>query len=234
MKSSKLKAIARGKMLGKYNTAAGALVLIQLLLFVVNAIVSGVVDTTTSSGMIMFAAISIIINLIASVLVVGELSIYMNLAVGNPAKVTDVFGYFKGQTDRIIITELLMALRLLVWMIPVGSVAAWTELNGLATDESVIITGAILIICGCGMIYTIISLSQCYYLILDFPQYSASEVVKLSAKIMKGHKLSYLWLAISFIPMMILAVLSCGIGMLFVYPYMRMTMTEFYLDIIRE
>lgn len=83
-------------------------------------------------------------------------------------------------------------------------------------------------------LYVSITLSQCYFLVLDFPQYNAWQIIKLSHKIMNGHKMRFLLLEISFLPLMLLVIPTFGIGTLWLSPYMYMTYTVFYLDIMKN
>ncbi|MCD7836004.1 MAG: DUF975 family protein [Lachnospiraceae bacterium] len=75
-----------------------------------------------------------------------------------------------------------------------------------------------------------IMLSMSFYLLLDFPQYSAREILAMSIKITKGHRGKLFYMELSFIPVRLLVLLSCGIGILWAFPYISMTYTEFYLD----
>lgn len=227
-----LKSVARAKLLGKYNTGAGAMVLMQLITLAVSSLASSVVDVNSIYGKIVYGAIAIIVNLISAVFVVGELTIYLNFACGNKAKVTDLFSGFKGHPDKAIVMELMIFIRKLVFLIPFF--IAFFVYTYITNSQGIMIIMAILFIFGAiGMIYTDLKLSQCYYLFLDFPQYTARELIGFSNEIMKGRKASLLYLRLSLIPMMLLALLSCGIGMLFVYPYAKMIHTEFYLDTIK-
>ncbi len=78
------------------------------------------------------------------------------------------------------------------------------------------------------------SLSLClgFFLMYDFPNLTASETLREIWKRMKGHKTRLLLLELSFIPMMILALLSFGVGYLWVYPFMQETIALFYLDMM--
>ena len=49
---------------------------------------------------------------------------------------------------------------------------------------------------------------------------------------MKGHKGRLFYIGLSFIPLKLLAILSLGIGFLWVYPYQYMTQTLFFLDLM--
>ena len=76
------------------------------------------------------------------------------------------------------------------------------------------------------------ALSQTYYLLLDFPEATAKEILRTSIRVMKGHKWRLFKLELSFLPLQIIGILSLGIGMLWLNPYMKMTYTLFFLDVM--
>jgi len=79
-----------------------------------------------------------------------------------------------------------------------------------------------------------LSLSQVFFLLLDFPTRSPKELLSLSIRLMKGRKWKLFKLQLSFLPLMILGVLSFGIGNLWITPYMNMTMALYFLDIMKS
>lgn len=76
--------------------------------------------------------------------------------------------------------------------------------------------------------------SQTSFILKDDPQVSATEAMKLSMKMMNGHKMELFMLWLSFIGWAILAVLTCGFGMLFLYPYMYSALAHYYEDLKAE
>ena len=73
-----------------------------------------------------------------------------------------------------------------------------------------------------------------YFLLLDYPDLSVTEIWKRSAQLMKGNRLRYIGLQLSFIPWILLCVCSLGIGMLWVTPYMTAAVSAFYLDLVQN
>ena len=49
---------------------------------------------------------------------------------------------------------------------------------------------------------------------------------------MKGNRKRLFLLELSFLPLMLLCILSFGIGFLWLEPYMQMTYTHFFLDLM--
>ena len=72
----------------------------------------------------------------------------------------------------------------------------------------------------------------CFYIKVDCPQYKPMEIMKLSESIMKGHKMRYFMLQLSFIGWYLVGFLTFGIGFLWIIPYIQSTNVEFYRDLI--
>ena len=67
-----------------------------------------------------------------------------------------------------------------------------------------------------------------YYISFDNPELSSKECVLKSAEFMKGNRGNYFMLELSFIGWSFLAILSFGIGMLWLTPYMQVAAVCFY------
>jgi uncharacterized membrane protein len=69
------------------------------------------------------------------------------------------------------------------------------------------------------------------YILLDRPELSATDAIKESEKMMDGHKMELFILDLSFIGWILLSMLTCGILVLYVEPYMMATKAAFYLEL---
>ena len=70
------------------------------------------------------------------------------------------------------------------------------------------------------------------FILADEPDLTSKEVLKRSKALMKGHRFFAFKLDISFIGWEFLGALCCcGLGMIFVTPYIYQTQTEFYLEL---
>ena len=76
--------------------------------------------------------------------------------------------------------------------------------------------------------------SQTSFILKDDPQVSAIDAMKRSMEMMDGHKMELFMLWLSFLGWAILAVLTCGLGMLFLYPYFYTTLAHYYEDLKME
>lgn len=72
------------------------------------------------------------------------------------------------------------------------------------------------------------------YLIKEFPDLGVNACLNLSKKMMKGHKLDLFCLQLSFIGWYLLCILSLGIGLLWLLPYVGAAYAGFYQDVKSE
>lgn len=229
--SSQLKQGARGIMIGKYRNAISIFLVSDLIVSTLSLF-----TTTASSsyiGQIIGFLISFIIVLFGTILTVGQCSFYLNIACNGPYQFSDLFTGFKVHPDKIIITQLIIQLLTTLPILPgIGVMLYSFRAYNIII---VFLLGCFLLIAGAGISWWIsLRYSQVYYLLLDFPDYSAKELLRMSWKLMKGNAGRLLYLQVSFIPMTLAGLLSFGIGLLFVLPYQNMTYTLFYLDLIQQ
>lgn len=97
----------------------------------------------------------------------------------------------------------------------------------------------VIVIFGClfflvpGIIFAFM-FAQTLFILKDDKEISAIGALKRSASMMKGHKLDLFFLYLSFIGWAILAILTLGIGFIFLVPYVNTTMAHFYEDLKAE
>ena len=84
-----------------------------------------------------------------------------------------------------------------------------------------------------GIILTL-SYSLVPIILIKKPELGIVETLKYSREKMQGHKLDTFVLGLSFIGWAILGTLTFGILYIWLYPYMQITFTKFYLNILGE
>jgi uncharacterized membrane protein len=148
-----------------------------------------------------------VLGAIASLLLAGAMSIglarfALNLARKAPATVSDIFAGF----DRIgvgIGAYLLQAVFVVLWSL-------------------------LLIVPG---IIAALSYAMTYYVIAEDQAIGPLEAITKSKQLMQGHKWELFCLGFRFLGWALLSVLSCGIGFLWLFPYVLVTTAHFYDDI---
>lgn len=69
------------------------------------------------------------------------------------------------------------------------------------------------------------------YLLVKHPELSATDTLKASRMMMKGHKFDYFYLCLSFIGWIFASIATLGIGFFWLMPYMQTTLAAFWEDV---
>ena len=76
-----------------------------------------------------------------------------------------------------------------------------------------------------------ISYGLAFFIMSDDPNIGVMEALKKSKKMMYGYKWKYFCLGLRFIGWVLLGILSLGIGLLWIMPYMNVSYAKFYEDV---
>lgn len=79
-------------------------------------------------------------------------------------------------------------------------------------------------------ILAILNYSMTYYILLDNPGMGANDAIGLSKKMMYGHRWKYFCLCWRFFGWLLLCIVTFGIAVLWVQPYIMVTIAKFYDD----
>lgn len=77
-------------------------------------------------------------------------------------------------------------------------------------------------------IVKLFSYSMTLFILSDHPEMTVSEAINESTKMMYGHKIQLFMLSLSFLGWSILALLTLGIGYIWLIPYMATSIANFY------
>ena len=86
-------------------------------------------------------------------------------------------------------------------------------------DLILLIVPGIIVACG---------LSMTFFIMVDDPNISGMDALQQSWNMMKGQKWNYFCLQFRFIGWILLSILTCGIGFIFLEPYMVAASQNFY------
>ncbi|MEO6169224.1 MAG: DUF975 family protein [Chitinophagales bacterium] len=126
----------------------------------------------------------------------------LSLARGEEARFSQIFEGFR-RFGTALGTYLLMTLFIILWAL-------------------------LLIIPG---IIAALSYSQTFYVLADNKSIGAMEAIDASKKMMYGNKEQYFALILWFVLLIILSVLTLGIALFWIFPYMSVTLAKFYEDV---
>lgn len=144
----------------------------------------------------------IISLLVSGPLVVGISLFALSISRGKEAKLEQLFDGFK-KFGRSLSAYLLVVLFTFLWAL-------------------------LFIVPG---IVAAISYSQTFFILIDDEAITAGDAIKKSKKMMYGYKWKYFCLVFRFIGWVLLSILTLGVGFLWLFPYVRVSMAKFYDDV---
>lgn len=235
--SAELKASAREHLLGHYGTVTGAFMITGLLTSIITLAVSLIVDLSTIPGTIIYYAIMFLVSVLTGLFSSGSAYLYLKLICGRPVSVGDLFYGFQLCPDKAIIIQAWITLITYIASLPqiILNYMMLANVNHLNKLMNLMLPYALSLIFS-GVVSVMLGLfyAQAYFLLHDFPQYTAKELLQKSRRLMVHHKGRLFYLYVSFLPLMLLGFLSFGLALLWVIPYMAATEAEFFLDLIRH
>lgn len=241
-----IKNTARTKLAGNFGTGALLILCRAMIIFAVTLMANSIIallanllqlsggDTGVSLTATLFSyLVSLLLAIFAGVFSTGGALFYLNVACGRTASFSDLFYGFRYLLRPSLGISTVMTLLYTACMLP-GEVCYYLYANYLKTNQVLLLAAALVFLIGSILyLYFSIELSMAYFLLLDFPGSTAGELLRLSKRIMKGHKWEYFILQLSYIPMNLLGFLSCGIGFLWVTSYTSTTNALYFLDVMK-
>ena len=227
--TSQLKGIAKEKSLGRYGTLIGANLLILAIQILAMTI------TTVSSGgsiilIIINSLISIIVSILLGLLMSGKAYLYMNLLYSQNVATSDVFYGLRQNSQKAVIIQAVFVLVDFVVSLP-SQIFLIMYMRSQTPDLMMLV----LVSWAIGLfidIFVYLVYSQAFFLLHDFPDRSAKELLATSRRLMRGNKFRLFYLNVSFIPLYILGAIALFVPILWVSVYRYATTCAFYQDLI--
>ncbi|MCM1038632.1 MAG: DUF975 family protein [Roseburia sp.] len=231
--SAELKALAKERLLGKYGTVIGASVIVAITVGLLNLLCTVFINTTTLPGLILQFIMSFVISVLAGLFSSGTSYLYLKISCGRPVTVSDVFYGFKMAPDKALLIQLYLSALEYIFMLPM-TIFSFLVLLYPHSPIIMLVYSLANILYLVAIVMVSLIYAQAFYLLHDFPDYSVKQLLTMSRQLMKGNKGRFFYLNVSFLPIMLLGLLSCGIAFLWLVPYMNAACTEFFLDLIKN
>ena len=152
-----------------------------------------------------FLIVSLAISLFLTIIKYGEYKVFTDVVEGKDASFSSVFDGFLYPVKAVAANAYVLIL-----------VIMWTLLF--------IIPGFV----------AAIKYSMTYYIIAENPDVPITDAVDMSKNMMEGHKLDYVMLILSFIPWLLLIIITFGLASIYVTPYMNTAYAQFYVMVRDE
>lgn len=232
--SSELKRLSREQLNGHWGIAIGANLLMQMITsallmpFYFLLILTGgrtVQYITYMIAAFIIAAVSIVIQC-------GILRMYFGFARGEEVSIGMMFAEFSKRPFRYMLGYLLLMLIEMVCIMP-GTICFSVGLVG-GTFLAIAIGAALYLVGTVIMIIVALRFSQVFIILLEHSEMGVMEAFHRSVELMEGNLGRLFYIELSFIGLALLGLLSCGIGMLWVTPYMMQVSVNFYRSLTGE
>lgn len=227
--SANLKTLARESLAGNFSLPVSAYLLITILTSVLSMIVTGFLDVSNTISLITSQILIYLFSLLSSLLMVGYDKMLLNLNRRQPYTLGNIFYAFSHNPDRFIVVNFLLLLAGILVSLPFD-IPSYTSTSWNAMVLSLV--GMLIRSLVSIVLAAFFGLAN--YLLLDYPEMGAMQALKESLRLMKGNKGRYVHLYLSFLPLTIVCIFTCYIGILWLLPYMQTTLAFFYMDITGE
>lgn len=161
----------------------------------------------------------------------GLQGIYLGLVYCRPVQQKDLFAGFSENTRQILLMQIFPASLKLAAMLPAFWAAFFLPLH---TGKGRIIFAVLFAMGICLRLWIRLTYALSFFLLLDYPREGAGASLQRSRRLMKGYKLTLLYLDLSFLPYLAPVLCTFGIGQLWVSAYMLSARACFYRALLTE
>lgn len=177
-----------------------------------------------------------ILTLVFGIFYGGVRLLYLNGARDRICSMDNLFYFFKNNPDRVIVASFVVTLIGLVVSIPLNIFSYTADVGQTVEAQLQWAMQSLLWMAVATIAAELLTLpfEMVYFLLADHPGMSGIEALKGSVRMLKGRIGKLLLLKLSFIPAMFLSVFTLYLALLWIVPYMEMTIAVFYRDLQGE
>lgn len=190
---------------------------------------------SSDEGMFIAALIVCLLLFLAMLVIIymlmpGLIRLHMNICKGEPASAMDIFWGIRNKPGKFAGIALLLFLISILCMIPntiLSMAAIITDYKTFPAVFNLVYTVILWVI----SMYAALTFSMFFFILVEDPDKGLIQALKESREMMIGNRMRFLGLSLSFLGWLFLGMMSFGIGMLWIMPYMTCTTIFFYLDL---
>lgn len=225
-----LKIRARELMMEKHGFLAFVTFLVSMLYLAASSILNSAFPTAGGTMNFILGLVgSLLINIVYYLFCAGQAAVYLNLCRGQEMRLGQLTAPFSMHPESVAVFAVVqfviqtVCVNLGLWILPQiireNEMSKWLPTCGIFL---VLLIAAVWLELG---------LSMVFFLYCDDPQKSGAQLIRESLRLMRGNRGRMLFLMLSFIGVMLLGIMSAGIGLLLARPYLNTTQALFYLKL---
>lgn len=231
-KSKELKRISRENLNGRYRLSMSVFLtvtLINLFSDLPFTYLLGNVYATKVQTVIYYIA-EVLLSIVVGVLQMGLIRFHLNMARKKECRISDVFYCFMNHSNRYFGAYIIYYAISMIAKAPFLVARNFFKLSGDTMGIAIA-----LYVASAVLSFIVLVLFPFYlYLVLSRDDLSVFACLTHAIKLIRGNILRVIYINVSFIGMLVLCVLSLGIGLLWVEPYYEQTFTNLFLDVTGE
>lgn len=231
------KSYAKEFLQGKWGIAVIGMMAAPLMNTIGMAVAGSLFPGTAFLSWILGEIFLLIVSLLSMIVSTGYNYMLLNMARGREYKISDLFCMFRKGSDGILVAGFIISLIDTVLMIPFYYLSNTTAPKGTTIEALYEWMLPVMVCMFVGMLLGVViklPFSMAFYILADEPQLKGTRALKTSAELMKGHMWKFFLLQLSFVPMILLSVVTFYIALIWIMPYMQASMTAFYMDVTGE
>lgn len=231
-KCKELKRISRENLNGKYKPAMAAflmVIIINLLTDMPFTYLLGNVYATKTQTVIYYIA-EVLLSIVVGVLQMGLIRFHLNMAKKQQIRLTDVFYCFRNRSNRYFGAYIIYYVISMIAKAPYLTARTFFKFKGDTLYTAIGLTAISVVL----NIIVFVLLAFYMYLIISREDLGVFACLAASVKLIRGNILRLIYIYLSFVGLLVLCLLSLGIGFLWVEPYFQQTLANFYLDVTGE
>lgn len=177
-----------------------------------------------------------IVTLIMGIFSAGLSYMFLNMARGRAYSFKDLLYFFKNHPDRVITVGFVFGIIDLIVSVPSFYVSYFVDPGTTLESQLDWLTkfGLTIVLSLTLNLLITLPMALTYYLLADNLELGGIDALRQSVKYMRGNIIKYLFLQISFLPLLVLSAFTLYIALLWIVPYMEMSSVMFYRDIMGE
>lgn len=249
MTCGQLKLAARQCLKGKYGTSILMIFLYMIASFLLQIpyqIINMVSSIFLGTGLrfvafgfygllfIYYIAMSVVLG----TLVAGMTWFFYQMTAGRPFEVKDLGYYFTHGYKKFLGIYGLFFLYSIIPVVVAGLISgfcvAWNHAGFIGSGLLAVIVGMVSLMAAVVWYLICLRYALIYYIYGENQQLRVTEVFRESARLMEGNKARAFRLGLSFMGMIFLAMMSFGIGFLWIMPYIQCAWSQLYINIKEE
>lgn len=232
--SRELKALARNALKGHYATLIGATVLLGIFTCILGLLPQTLIRSTNKpSSLILQFIVTLIVGVLGYLLQLGITAMILRMIRGQYFSVGDLLYAFQHHPDRFIILGIIEILISTVLQLP-ADICLYNASYSAHPASRAMLGSLLMLAAAIISLIILLGFALCEMLLIDNEDLGAIDSIRQSFALMSGNKGRLFYIQLSFFGLALLTILSCGIGMLWLMPYMLTTEVFFYMDVCGE